>query len=169
MTTTWVWARRACSGRPLALAGRSSATTLLARSAMRYVAQAGLCDATGVDADWRDGEGYLEAIESAVARSGPVDLGVVWLHAEASAILPGLFSLLGGGGCRVIHVLGSSRPAAGRRLAAQHTGLVYHTVTLGSVQEGGSRRWLTHDEIVAGVLACERDASDIVVGELGSV
>lgn len=43
----------------------------------------------------------------------------------------------------------------------------YREVVLGSVREGGAKRWLEHGEISGGVLeAIERDRLRFVVGEL---
>lgn len=161
------------AGATCALAAGSVAQTLVARGAARFVAEAGLGGAVAVDADWGDTDRYVAAIGAALAGRPAVDLCVLWLHGSAWPALPGLAELLGRGPCRMVHVLGSSsgdpraEAESARRLFEAHAAITYHSVTLGSVAEGGGRRWLTHAEISAGVLQCVERGSDIVVGEVG--
>ncbi len=150
----------------------SSAQTLVARRASLFITHTPLGHTTAVDADWHKPGAYLAAVADAVATRGPADLCLLWLHRSASAMLDPLFALLGSHPCRVIHVLGSS--AGDPRVAAERTRqqagtcsrLVYHTVTLGSVREAGTRRWLTHAEIAGGAIACEQERRDVIVGEV---
>lgn len=156
------------------LAGVSTRQTLVARHATRFTHTAGLNHATPVDADWHETDAFIDTIVQALAAQGPADLCLLWLHGGATAVRDPLFACLGRDACRVIHVLGSSRgnPRAEadshRRLLAPYPCVRYHTVILGSVLEGGHRRWLTHAEIAAGAIACEQQGRDIVVGELGA-
>jgi hypothetical protein len=69
------------------------------------------------------------------------------------------------------HVLGSaaddpSQPDDARRSRfAALSDLVYHEVILGFIVDRGTSRWLTHDEISAGVLAAiDRGAPRSIVG-----
>jgi hypothetical protein len=150
----------------------SSAQTLIARHASSFAAHPTLAHTTAVDADWHKPGVFLQAVQGALVTHGPADLCLLWLHRSASALLDPLFALLGGHPCRVIHVLGSSAgdPRESAERTRQQAGtcprLVYHTVTLGSVREAGTRRWLTHAEIAGGAIACEQERRDVIVGEV---
>lgn len=153
-------------------AEQSDTETLIARDATGFVRSQGLDNATAVDADWGDVDRYIRALSDALAGRPGVELCVLWLHGGAEGVLDDLLDLLSPGPCRLIHVLGSSsgdpreRAEALRKRIRGIAGLTCHSVMLGAVGEGIHRRWLTHDEISRGVIDCEREGRDVVVGEL---
>lgn len=150
----------------------SDAQSILARGADAFVAHATLADADPYPLNWHSPEAFVDGLERSVERRGPVDLCLLWIHADAEPVIAPLIELLAGDRCRLIHVLGSAtsdprpRAQALRERIAQKTHLDYHTVALGSILVGRSRRWLTNDEICAGVIECERLSRDVIVGEL---
>ncbi len=115
----------------------------------------------GVALDYRDGAALESALGAAVAEHGPVDLVVAWVHSVAPDAPLAIARALGGvaeESLRYIHVLGSaaadpSAPDAQRREAFEALpGVTYEEVILGFVMDWRSSRWLTNDEISAGVL-----------------
>jgi NADPH:quinone reductase-like Zn-dependent oxidoreductase len=133
------------------LAARASALTLVARNPGPLAAELG---ATPVALDWSapDALGGVAAIE------GGFDLAIVWLHDGASHLARPFETLLRPGG-RVIRVHGSRsvdpEVRAGRE-PDPRPDLQRQVVILGWLpdplaQDG--QRWLTDDEICAGVLA----------------
>lgn len=124
--------------------------------------------------DYRHTDGLVRALDRSVTAHGPIVLVVAWIHAVApDAPLVVARAAAAGGGHRVdyFHVLGSAAddpsqpdPQRRRRFAAV-AGLEYHEVILGFVLEGSSSRWLTDDEIAAGVLeSIDRGAPRWIVG-----
>lgn len=152
----------------------STSQTLIARHASAFIQQARLTNSNAIDADWHDTDPFVYAIAQAIHEHGPTDLCLLWLHHSASTVLDPLLTLLAKHPCRLIYVLGSStddpRKAADRVRQRLRTNpaVVYHTVTLGSVRDGQARRWLTHPEIAGGVIACEQEHRDVVVGEVSA-
>lgn len=150
----------------------STSQTLIARHASAFIQQTPLANTSAIDVDWHDTDKYLNAIAQAILEHGPADLCLLWLHQSASAVLDPLLALLGEHPCRVIHVLGSSTDDPSktadriRQRLRNHPAVTHHTVTLGSIRDGQTRRWLTHPEIAGGVIACEQEHRDIVVGEV---
>jgi hypothetical protein len=123
--------------------------------------------------DYRDTDELVRALERSVAAHGPIVLVVAWIHAVAPDAPLVVARAAAAGGHRVdyFHVLGSaaddpSQPDPQRRAGfAAVAGLEYHEVILGFVREGSSSRWLTDDEIAAGVLdAIDRGAPRSIVG-----
>jgi len=113
----------------------------------------------GIAVDYRDTDAFVRTIESAVARSGPISLAVVWIHSTAPAAPAALAAALtqDGASCRYVHVLGSAAadPAvagdARRKAFRRFAGLRYEEVILGFITGDGPARWLRNDEIAAGV------------------
>lgn len=151
----------------LELAARGYAVSVVARNETRLKDLAREAAAAGggpvhpIAVDYHRTTELDQGLMCACHRLGPCVLAVVWIHRTApeaplvvarhvgSPARPGRF----------YHVLGSaaadpSRPDPRRKAAfAAFPNLVYHEVILGFVREGGRSRWLTHGEIVAGVVA----------------
>jgi hypothetical protein len=95
------------------------------------------------------------ALDAAVAARGPITLAVCWIRSWAPQSLLAAADAVAPGGC-LFHVLGSqagnaSRAAIDELAAGEH--LRYRQVQLGVIAGGAGRRWLTNDEISAGIYA----------------
>jgi saccharopine dehydrogenase-like NADP-dependent oxidoreductase len=158
----------------LELARRGYTTSVIARSRgplAELAAESG-GRVQPIALDYRHTDELVRALDQAVAAHGPIELVVAWIHAVAPDA-PLVVARAAAGKHRVdyFHVLGSaaddpSRPDPERRKRfAAVAGLAYHEVILGFVVESGSSRWLTNDEIAAGVLeAIDSGDSRRVVG-----
>lgn len=152
-----------------ALATRGWSVTVVARGHHRLDAVARLSEVAACRADYRD----LASFESAVRAALPVRLVVAWIHSTAPEAPAQLARLVADADRPVpfYHVLGS---AAGRAPASSSAtelagspGIDYRQVVLGYVREQNTSRWLTHAEIVAGLLeAIDAEAPRSVVGRL---
>lgn len=158
------------------LAERGHTVTVVARrrTRLRAVARAAsgaLGSIVPMPLDYRDSTALRAALLDVQLAHGPISLVVCWTHSiapvapeiVAAAVRPGEPP------CRFFHVLGSatadpSRSGDGERFAGR-AGLHYRQVILGFVRERGRSRWLTHEEISAGVIgAIEHDRPRTVVG-----
>lgn len=147
-----------------ALAGDGGRLSLLSRHASQHPA--------GFDCDYHDAEGFGRALAAASARNGPVDLAVAWFHTLKIAAPRMLAEQVRG---RMFQVLGSGTadPAHPHRLAAAAAvadGLAdcqLRQVVLGFRVIDERSRWLTNDEISAGVLdAILTDRPTSVIGQV---
>jgi NAD(P)-dependent dehydrogenase (short-subunit alcohol dehydrogenase family) len=126
-----------------------------------------------ISADYTDTAALDTALQAAAGAAGPIDRAICWIHStapEAPLIVARHVQQV------YCHVLGSAAtdPAAPHRLdrwrarfaALPH--LDYRIVVLGFVLDaGGGSRWLTNDEISAGVKrAFDSDAPLSVVGRV---
>jgi hypothetical protein len=110
-----------------------------------------------VRADWSDPDTLAKAAGDAL--DGPADLLVAWVHREVrTAVLRVVEPLLAPGAPVVeVHGSASANPLGGcpdQVLPGHST----QQVVLGYVRHAGRTRWLTHDEISAGVLDAVRRA-----------
>lgn len=111
--------------------------------------------------DYRETGTLTARLAEARDRHGPFELAVIWIHSTAPAAPLAVARLVGTPDRpgRYFHVLGSatadpSRPDPDRQAAfAALPNIRYREVILGFVREGGRSRWLTNEEISAGVLA----------------
>jgi hypothetical protein len=107
---------------------------------------------------------FVAALADAVRDHGAIDLAVCWIRSWVPEALLATAAAVAPGG-RIFHVLGSARSDASAPAIAELQGrddLLYRQVQLGSI--GG--RWLTDEEISAGVLAAIRaDELHYLVGE----
>jgi molybdopterin-guanine dinucleotide biosynthesis protein A len=112
---------------------------------------------TSVPLDYRDSEALEAALARAVGARGPLELAVCWIHTDAPAA-PKLVAAALAPGARLVQVFGT------RIWPLEDVPLhvAYRRALLGS-REG---RWLTDDEISAGVVAAvDADQPSRVVGE----
>ena len=105
--------------------------------------------------DYEDSSAFTAALEAAVKTRGPITLAVCWIRSWApQALLATAGSVAPDG--RLFHVLGSQAGNDSADAIAKLSGrdqLRYRQIQLGAVDDGGGRRWLTNDEISAGVYA----------------
>lgn len=125
--------------------------------------------------EYTESSALLRALDEATEAFGPVDHVIAWVHGSASdpdALLTITRHLRP---ARLTHVLGSAAaapdvPNPSRRLAFEALGCTYQEVILGFVMgagEGSRARWLTHAEIVSGVLdALASGVTRVVVGQV---
>ena len=165
-------------GASLGLAARGYTVSVVARRQSRLDAL--VQEAAGLKGtihpialDYRDTGALKAALVKARTRFGPIELAVVWIHSIAPAAPLAVAHHVGSPQRpgRFFHVLGSaaadpSRPDPQRRAVfASVANIRYREVILGFVREGRGSRWLTHDEISAGVLAAvEADRPRFIVG-----
>lgn len=119
-----------------------------------------------LDLDWYAPRA-IEALEPYLAEG--VDLALLWIHSSAAELWSDLMARLVRRPCTVAQVLGNrGEPGELRRqVEAQEpvAGFRYLTVKLGTINEGRSWRWLTHDEISAAAVAAVRELRDVSVGD----
>jgi NAD(P)-dependent dehydrogenase (short-subunit alcohol dehydrogenase family) len=137
------------------------------RSKLREAA-AGATRIHPVSVDYEDLPALRGALREATARRGAIELEVCWIRSWApSSLLVAADALAPGG--RLFHLVGSqSSDASAHAIAGlrRDRALGYRQVRLGSVRDGGCRRWLTHAEICAGVLVAIRaDSPRHVIGD----
>ena len=135
-----------------ALAARGHAVTSIARRA----ADLGP-GVTPVPVDYRNDDELRAALARATESRGPIELAVCWIHTDALQA-PRIVAGALAPGSRLVQVFGTRVwPLADVLLH-----VAYRRVLLGSI--GG--RWLTNEEISAGVLdAVDADRPVMVVGE----
>ena len=135
-----------------ALAGRGHAVTSIARR--RVDLAPGI---VSVALDYRDGAALVDALARATQSHGPIELAVCWIHTDAPGA-PGVVADALAPGARLVQVFGTR--VWPLDTAPLH--IAYRQVLLGS-KDG---RWLTHEEIGAGVLeAVDADRPTAAVGE----
>jgi hypothetical protein len=104
--------------------------------------------------DYEDVDAFAAALDEAASARGPIMLAVCWIRSWAPQSLLAAADAVGADG-RLFHVLGSqaSDLSAATGALDNREGLQYRQVQLGAVADGAGRRWLTNDEISAGVYA----------------
>jgi hypothetical protein len=104
-----------------------------------------------VQADWTDPSALVTSAGAAL--DGPADLLVAWVHRGVrTAVLRAVGPLLAPGAPVVeVHGSASANPLGGTPEPVLD-GHPTQQVILGYVRHAGRTRWLTHDEISAGVL-----------------
>jgi len=141
------------------IVGESQHVTLCARGAAKFSFGEKFLDdkVMKLPLDYTDETHFLDTLRI----RGPVDLAITWLHPTAHALRNAIADCVVPGG-KIVEVMGSAagRPDgfADERLDAMKSqlGKTYRQVILGFVLDGGTSRWLTHEEICAGVLAAYR-------------
>lgn len=113
--------------------------------------------------DYRDEDVLSAGIRAAAMARGAFELGIAWVHSPwdvCMAVIAGMV-LEGRRGARMIQVLGCEHSAPADGAAG------CEKVVLGFVVEDGRSRWLSDDEIVAGVVgAIDRPAPHRIVGRV---
>lgn len=148
-----------------ALANEGAEVTVIARRrpGLEQLERAHGGRVTGIALDYRTSDELAAALGSACAARGPFALAVAWLHddaPEAIRVIAGHMAR-SNSPCRLLHVLSSAHADPGRSRAravapTPGTGLVYQEVVLGFRYDRSGSRWLSHAEIVDGVLDAVR-------------
>lgn len=163
----------------LHLAGAGRVVSAVARTHSRLSAV--VRDAAGLSgsihplpADYTNGQELALAIRSAIAARGPIALAVCWIHSTAPDG-PRMVAEMIASPVSVpvfLHVLGSEAadptgPELGHAEVREVEGIRCRRVVLGFVVEGGRSRWLSNDEIAAGVIgAIQTGREETVVGQV---
>ncbi|MEJ7757794.1 MAG: hypothetical protein WKF83_17265 [Nocardioidaceae bacterium] len=117
--------------------------------------------------DYEQVGAFTAALTATTQTSGPITLAVCWIRSWAPRSLIATASAVAPGG-RLFHVVGDQgRDTYDHATVelAQRPGLHYRKVQLGAVLDHGTKRWLTNDEISAGVhTAITRDQPYHLVG-----
>ena len=150
------------------LARHSDAMTLAARHPARLAERLG---ATPLKLDWSDERTALKAVSTL---SGEFDLTVIWLHDEGIALSRPCENTVRSGG-RLIRVHGSlsADPKIRQTRAPDpRDDVCQQAVILGfhpDAQAEEGKRWLSHAEISAGVIAAARDPAleALIIGGAG--
>jgi len=153
------------AGLARALCERAERVSILARNEKRIRAVADAVEP--IVCDYNDGVALAEALSLIEAP----DLVVAWIHGRAPQSRRAFAECLRAEG-RFVQVLGSALgdPAHPERLAemakaADGLPIDYQAVVLGFVVENGQSRWLSNDEISAGVLsAIDSEQAVSIVG-----
>jgi NAD(P)-dependent dehydrogenase (short-subunit alcohol dehydrogenase family) len=104
-----------------------------------------------ISVDYRDHAKFRLALEQAIERHGSIEVMVCWIRSSEPEALRIAAEQLSGSG-RLVHVLGSAAMLKVVDVEHLQLGTRYSRVVLGATPSGGSVRWLTHEEISAGVL-----------------
>jgi molybdopterin-guanine dinucleotide biosynthesis protein A len=140
------------AGLTTALAERGHSVTVVARSGAALPR-----GAVQLAVDYRDDRTLAEGLAAAVAERGEIELAVAWIHTDAPAAPATVAGAVAPGG-RLVQVFGTRVWP----LQPVPPHVSYRRVLLGSIGD----RWLTDDEIAAGVLdAIDTDEPLAVVGE----
>ncbi|WP_071458859.1 short-chain dehydrogenase [Bacillus massilinigeriensis] len=120
--------------------------------------------------DYENDRELRESLESLMTEHGSVDLVVAWVHAVAPQALPSVIDVVKKAGSKLdlYHVLGSSQNLSKVRQSLHlNENCRYHQIQLGFILEGNRSRWLTNEEIAAGVIQGVLEKKKIhVVGQL---
>lgn len=124
---------------------------------------------TPLAVDYCEGHALSDAIEQTIQRNGPIECVVSWIHATAPTALSTIdliVSRYAKGEWQLFHVR-SSTASISKTPAKVSAKCDYHQIFLGFVLCAHGSRWLTHDEIVSGVIsAIENGQTETVVGTL---
>lgn len=159
----------------VALASRSRMVTSIARTELSLGAlNSSLPASSGAHymlaLDWNEPDDFLHAVQAHLTQNQLPDLVVAWIHDHELAIRFAASLAESEPRCHFFHVVGSAA-ADPLRIATFLNGrvpssnVVYHQVILGYVHAEEGTRWLTNEEISAGVLdAIARAEPKHVVG-----
>ncbi|MBS4196606.1 short-chain dehydrogenase [Lederbergia citri] len=105
--------------------------------------------------NYRDEDSFRAQIQQLIKKNGPFDIVVVWIHSGAEHVLPIIAeeNKLYEQPWRLFHILGSSTNL--QEVINQvnvPNSCLYRQVQLGFIIEYNRSRWLTHQEISAGVI-----------------
>ncbi|RLQ89835.1 short-chain dehydrogenase [Planomicrobium sp. Y74] len=122
-----------------------------------------------VSVDYKATEKLAEQLSHIQQKNGPIQLVLAWIHSDGPDVIPCLIdSLPRDSEWKLFHVNGSSSNLEEIKARVSVPAHVrYHQIQLGFHLENGTSRWLTHDEISAGVIEAMRDGkAQYIVGTL---
>lgn len=104
---------------------------------------------TPLQVDYQDDERLRESITYTMKKNGPIHLVVAWIHGTAPHALDIINEQLEGI-WRLVQIVGSRADLTQLKVTSNSSS--YQQVQLGFIIEENHSRWLTHDEIAAGVI-----------------
>lgn len=119
--------------------------------------------------DYRDTAALKSLLSSTVSRHGSVDLVLSWIHSTAPEALPTIASEVSEASpqWRLIHIKGSANDDAAIRARPETpSNCQYREVLLGYRRTDRGSRWLTDEEISAGVVTAIQQNADTTIGQL---
>jgi NAD(P)-dependent dehydrogenase (short-subunit alcohol dehydrogenase family) len=146
------------------LARGGDVVSVVARTPSRLEALAREAGVNPVCVDWTDAARLEALLRDAVRVHGPLRLAVCWIHSTAREAPFAVARVAADEGSPVpyLQAFGSSAGDAWRRRLSAWPGIRYRRVLLGRVGD----RWLTDEEISAGVIGALSRPEDVVqVGE----
>ncbi|MHC9159790.1 MULTISPECIES: Rossmann-fold NAD(P)-binding domain-containing protein [Exiguobacterium] len=109
--------------------------------------------------DYLEEEALSNALQRGVKQRGPFDRVIAWVHRGSGRAMQ--LILDHSENSEVIHILGSrANPEYEKNCLCFNAQQTYRQVQLGEMHEMASVRWLTHDEIVEGVLDAMQNQDD---------
>ncbi|WP_214702062.1 MULTISPECIES: short-chain dehydrogenase [unclassified Exiguobacterium] len=116
--------------------------------------------------DYREEEALSSGLQRAVRQNGPFDQVIAWVHRGSGKAIQ--LILDHSETAEVIHILGSrANPEYEKSSLCINELQLYRQVQLGKIHEKESTRWLTHEEIVEGVIRAIKYPTDYqLVGRL---
>lgn len=159
------------------LASRSRVMTSVARTTRSLTAVHSLLSASSAThymlaLDWTKHDEFLDLLRQHLALTEHPDLVVAWIHDDELALRFAAGLSPAEPSCRFFHVVGSATSdpsliAARFRKQLLRPNVAYHQVILGYEVANGEARWLTDEEISAGVVdAITRADPEFVVGTI---
>ncbi|MCT4784794.1 hypothetical protein ACFQO8_06795 [Exiguobacterium aestuarii] len=116
--------------------------------------------------DYRNEEDLSKGLQESIKRHGPFKQVIAWVHKDSGKAMQLILnhSLH----ADVLHILGSqTNPEHEKKALNISEHQTYRQVQLGAKQDGDNFRWLTHDEIVHGVIdAIEHSFDYQLLGQL---
>lgn len=119
--------------------------------------------------DYTNTKELAEQLHHIQQKNGPIHLVVAWIHSIGTRVIPCLTEALPRlQSWNLFHVNGSSSNLEDiKAKTAVPPHVRYHQILLGFKIEGGSSRWLTHDEISDGVIkAIQENKSKHIIGTI---
>ncbi|WP_245805815.1 short-chain dehydrogenase [Bacillus alkalicellulosilyticus] len=120
--------------------------------------------------DYRYEAELKEKLGLTIQKNGPVDLVIAWIHSGEKKVIDVLSKLHASDDLtwKLFHVLGSSSNVEQiKNTVKVPNNCLYKQIQLGFIIEDTHSRWLTHDEISAGVIeAISNDNCVTIVGTL---
>ncbi|XEC96614.1 short-chain dehydrogenase [Paenibacillus tarimensis] len=124
-----------------------------------------------ISVDYYNESLFRSEVNNSIARNGPYDLVIAWIHSNEKQIIDIIYSEIrniSNKEWRLFHVLGSNSNLEDTLREIDYIeSCEYHQVQLGFIIENYKSRWLTHDEISNGVINCiNTNSKKYLVGTL---
>ena len=124
-----------------------------------------------ISLDYKNTGDLKNKLWDTINNNGKIDLVIAWIHLDAPEAIPTILSVIAQNqkeNFQFFHIKGSSyRLKIGSNPFHLPENCVYHDVQLGFKLEGNRARWLTHEEICAGVITAIQTGKDhTIVGQL---
>lgn len=124
---------------------------------------------TPVSVDYHEDNNFRTKVAEIIRKHSPIELAVTWIHSSARHAFDILSEEIASGteaNWRLFHVRGSTAALSTEPVPTPQNCL-YRQILLGFVIENGQSRWLTHQEIVDGIIkAIEKDQKQSIIGSI---